>query len=543
MSKFLLLTGLSLLVCGGAMYLVHAARHDRRWVTGSLFFPFVVPLYYRQHWEELHVAGLLQAAGLAMTVSGALMLLFQGAQPDGLVSAKHGEVFSSALDRQGSGFVDSERALHLLADKGAGHPAEGRIHGEAFRPDRVELVDGVLRLREGRGFFPTREIAIFLGAQEAIQGSRYKRSVVPYSPESPEIHLSWLDENGSPVTEVIRGGYRLDLQLAPLVRNKLTGYLQVTLPDRAESYVAGDIVAITGHLRYKGDEVDRHFDHEDTLRFVAEEYVRGQYKEPDIAAVTFSGTVLDTLERRGETLASVSLKDGRVGNHVVKAGKNEFGWAVLVPESVAATEAAGYRPVYNTAPPPSLATAVAAPRAAPVVQKAAPVAAARKPVERTLAFEELGGLAGQGAVVEYRDGRREQGVLRGLRKDRLIVEANKAGGVIEYRVSAAELSALRMNSGEVIRLAGAAASVSQPPATTTVAVTAADTPSLVVSGIDLAPFMNRRVKVTTTDGKTTVGVLRGVNKDRLVVETQVGAGKIDYNVPAGQLAGIVYANP
>lgn len=529
MSTFLLLVGLALFVSGAAMYMAHAARHDPRWVAGSIFMPPVVLLYYRRHWDDLRIAALVQAAGLAMAIAGALMLAFQSVRPEGTLVTRGGEPFSGKLSDHGSGFVDSERALKLLVQQGPGKRLEGRVHGRPFRPDRVELIDGVLRLREGAGFFPDREIAIVLG-EDSLGDEQIKRAVAPHESDAPQVQLSWRNEAGEPETDLIHGGYRLEIALAPGSRNRLSGYVQIVLPDRWESYASGDVDVITSHLRYRGDEVDRHFDHEDTLHYVGEEYLHTQYNEADIDAITFSNTVLDSLDGRGSMQAAVALKDGRVGQHVIKLARNEFGWSVLMPESAAATEAAGFKPVYNVLPPENLGKPTPA-------QKSARVAAAAKAApERTLAFADLGPLAGQGAVLDYVDGRREQGVLRGIRSGRLVVEAIKAGGMVEFRVAEGELASLRMNSGEIIRIAGAAAPVARTAAATESTQPAA--PVVTPGGMDLTRFVNKTVKVVAKDGKTTVGVFRGINRDRLVIETMVAGGKVDYNVAESQLQSI-----
>lgn len=530
MSTFLLLVGLAMFISGAAMYMAHAARHDPRWVAGSIFMPVVVLLYYRRHWDELWTGALVQAAGLVMAVAGLFMMFFQSAQPDGLLDAGRGTVQSGVMAGQSSGFVDSERALKLLVRQGPGTRLQGRIHGQDFEPDRVDLIDGVLRMRQGGGFFPEREIAIVFG-DAAVLGERIKRAVAPGQADVPEVHVSWRDAQGQPQTDIIRRGYRLEVDLAPGARNRLSGYLQIVLPDRWESYASGDVDVITSHLRYRGDEVDRHFDHEDTLRYVAEEYLRSQYSAPDIDGMEFSGVVMDALDGRGGMHAAVRLKDGRTGQHVVKLARNEFGWSVLMPESAAATEAAGYKPVYNVLPPEGLTRAVAQKEAR---KAAAPAGAA----ERTLAFADLGSLTGSGAALQFVDGRREQGVLRGMRKGRLVVEAMKAGGTVEFLVADGELATLRLNSGEVIRLAGV--TVPAAGATRTAAVEAGG-PVVTPGGLDLTRFLNKSVKVVAKDGKTTVGVFRGVNRDRLVVETLVGGGKVDYSVPERQLESIDFS--
>lgn len=533
MSVFLLLVGLALFISGAAMYFTHAARNEPRWVFSSLLFPFVVPLYYRRNWNELYMAAFVQSTGLAMAVAGGLMLAFQSERPAGLVEQQPGLV-SSATSASGSGFVDSERALQLLVRQGPGTPLAGRVHGKAFTPDRVEFIDDTLRLIEGRALRPTREIAIRFPVGTENPANGLKRAFAPDGDGLPEVQLSWQDAQGQPITEVFRSGYRLELDIAPVSRSKLSGYIQMMLPDRLESYVGGDVTVLTSHLRYIGGEVDRRYDHEETLLFVAEEYVRTQYAEPDIDVVSFSAMQMDALEGSGRTDVVVTLKDGRVGRHIVVLAKSDAGWYAKGPDSTAATAAAGHKAVYAlVVPVAKAATVVEATRAA-----AAPV---RKPVVRTLEFAELGSLDGKGAVVEYRSGRREQGVLRGMRKDRLVLEAQKGGGVVEYLVSADELLQLQMNSGEIIRLAGAAAVAATP--TTVSPAAASPVQPLMVGDRDISRYLNRTVKVVASSGKETVGVLRGLNKDGLVIETLVGGGKMDHIVPVAQFVTIDFATP
>lgn len=522
MDSFLLLVGLAIFCTGAAMYLAHAAQHEPRWVAGSLLMPLMVPLYYRRHWDDLQLAGLLQAAGLAMGLAGGFMILFEEEVP------RHFTGRDSVLSSQGpgySGFVDSDRALLLLARHGSGTQVSGRLSGTAFVPDRVELIDGVLRLRQGHGFVPDLEVAVFLGESAQVPG-RLKRVVAPADAQAPEIQMTWQSAGREPVTRVIRGGYRLDLELVPMARGKLGGYVQLTLPDARESYVAGDVEVVTTHLRYRDGEVDRSFDHIDTLDFVAEEYLLTQYRSDDVEEISFEAGVMDVLEGRAETLAKVLLHDGRLGKHVIKAARTEIGWSVLGSETAAATEAAGFQSVYSALPPASLREPRVVKRpSAPVVK------------ERTLSFSELASLVGQGAVVEMTSGRREQGVLRGLDKDKLLLEATKAGGgVIQFRLAQAELAVLRMSSGEVIRLAGAAST-----AAASVTAEAASQEVVMVGDKDLTRFMNKSVKVVAVDGKTTTGVFRGVRKERLVVEMLVGGGKVDYTIPVGQLASMDFA--
>ncbi|MFP5383462.1 MAG: hypothetical protein ACLGHG_05275, partial [Gammaproteobacteria bacterium] len=289
-------------------------------------------------------------------------------------------------------------------------------------------------------------------------------------------------------------------------------------------------------LRYEGDVVDRSFDHEDTLRHVGEVFLETQYEAAGIDEIGYEQLAMDSLHGTGEALATVLLADGREARHVLKFAKGALGWSVQVSESAAATEAAGFVSVYRVLPTSTEAPARGRPESKP---------AAASVIEREVTFDELDALSGRGAVVEYRNGRREEGVLRGMRKGRLVLETVKAGGKVEYQLAETDIAVVRLASGEVLRLAGTATAVKPQatPATGTstapVAPKPVQEPTPQVAGVDLGPLMNRSVRVTALDGKVTVGILRGVNaRKRLVVETQVGGGTIDYTVPVDQVSAI-----
>lgn len=530
MTSFYLLFGLAVFAAGAAMYVAHASRHEPRWVAASFFFPFVVPLYYRRHWDDLRVAALLQAGGLAMIVAGGLMV---AVQVSSLPSTTAGGGFSDQAGSARGGFVDSEEAMQLLVRQERERVLGGRVAGGTFRLSRAELLNGVLRFIEGDGTYPDREVAVFLGDRARSLGDRLSLNVAPDDTDAPMILISRRGVDGVPVSEQISSGYRLELQLFPGKRDKLSGLVRMMLPDVDRSYLVGEFVAITSHLRYLGEDVDRDFDHEDTLFFVAEEFLGTQYAEGDVEQVSFSQTRMRVLDHLAETVATVQLRDGREARHVIKFARAEFGWAVQVPESMAATEAAGFQPVYRVVPE-LVATRVERPRPTPAAG-----AAAR---EIAVDFGQLGDYAGRAATVEYVGGRREEGVLRGLRRNRLVLEAIVAGGKVEYLVAPEELAAVRLAGGDVLRLQAAApVAAATPEPAKRVAAPASAGATTTAGGRDFAEYLNRSVMVVTVDGKTITGVFRGTSRDRLMIESIVGTGTVNQPVAVDQLASIDFA--
>lgn len=544
MTTFLIVLGTALLATGAAMYIDHARRNDPRWIAGAFVFPFVIPLYYRRHWEELYPAAFLQAAALVLLFSGGLMAFFASSSPDGLFAQASGSRIPDTTEQ--SGFVGSERATRLISMRGA-RGFSGRVNGSPFNPDRVELIDGVLRLSEGtgQGFSPVREIAIDLGSQ-VDPSAAIRRVVMLHTAMPPAITLSWI-ENGQPRSTVVRQGYWMDLALSPLASDRLAGQIQLTIPDRHESFAVGDITAVTSHLRYIDGEVDRFHDNEDTLAFVSEEFLSEQYSGRAISAVRFDRLYLDVPAGRGEVLASVLLEDGREGRHVVRLQKGLTGWIVMVSESLAATRDAGFESVNQAARAAATGEATERPRPSPV--RRVDPASARAAEARTVSFASLSEMTGQGATIEYRDGRQENGVLKGIRRDRLVLETIKRGGQVEYQVAEQDIALVRLSSGEVLKLAASPAGLASsganagaagvPDGSAAAGTTSSPAGPVIVAGMDVATYVNRNVRVVADDGKVTVGVFRGVNsRNRVVVQTLVAGGKVDYTVPSDRVKSI-----
>jgi hypothetical protein len=126
-------------------------------------------------------------------------------------------------------------------------PAAGRVHGQDFTPDQVKLEGNVLRFRQGKEFFPDREIQVFLFTDpEAIaQGLHVEaRPDSQAGSQVPHVNLAWMEGGGGvPKTESFSSKYAMKLDLGKADGRKLPGKVYVCLPDADHSFLAGTFTA------------------------------------------------------------------------------------------------------------------------------------------------------------------------------------------------------------------------------------------------------------------------------------------------------------
>jgi hypothetical protein len=119
--------------------------------------------------------------------------------------------------------------------------AAGRVHGEAFHPDRAVLHNGILTLRQGKDFFPDRDVSVFLHLKdgEAVAGKSYK--IVAAGKEvRPHVHLTWKPSGEKlPRGECFAEGYVLLLRFGKVHDGKVDGKIYLCFPDEQKSFVAG----------------------------------------------------------------------------------------------------------------------------------------------------------------------------------------------------------------------------------------------------------------------------------------------------------------
>jgi hypothetical protein len=122
--------------------------------------------------------------------------------------------------------------------------AAGSIHGNGFRCERAVLEGGNLSLRQGKGWPPDLGISILLFAQQGEELSGKVLEIAPdRSPPLPRVFLRWKDDQQKGVRREFHGGYALKVAFGQAAGGRMPGKLYLSLPDEAESFVAGTFEA------------------------------------------------------------------------------------------------------------------------------------------------------------------------------------------------------------------------------------------------------------------------------------------------------------
>ena len=122
---------------------------------------------------------------------------------------------------------------------------KGKIHNKDFKLEEAYILGGILNLRQGDSFFADEELAIFLFLDkgEKIDGKKY--NVNPDSnSRTPHIHMKYKVEGKSfGETEIFMSKYVMTLEFGKREGDRVSGSINISLPDDANSYLVGDFVA------------------------------------------------------------------------------------------------------------------------------------------------------------------------------------------------------------------------------------------------------------------------------------------------------------
>ena len=127
-----------------------------------------------------------------------------------------------------------------------GDPAAGKVHGKEFKVEEATLDPrmGTLKLQQGEGLIGDMQFTIFLfDDDEKMDG---KTITVKSNQDSTtaHIHMRYKAEDKShPETEIHMEKYTMSLKFGTAKDGKIPGKINLRLPDKAGSFVAGSFEA------------------------------------------------------------------------------------------------------------------------------------------------------------------------------------------------------------------------------------------------------------------------------------------------------------
>lgn len=337
MGVAVLISGLSILLVANGVYLLMAYRRAPLWAWSSFFVPPLALIYYSLYWHRSWHLFAMHFVGLVLTVMG-LTLVARGS-PEHFSSLGLTDVQSALapaslnrpIDTGVQQFAGHRQVKHYIGriDGLTG----GQLFGEKVHVQQVELIDGVLRFKKGQGLFPQKELAIFLGITEYDVEDRWELNINPTMENPPIIHVSQYHARGGELsTRVYDSGYWLELVLSDRRENQLSGFVRLLLPGENgedKDFIAGNFEAYTNQLRYHKDEVNRFYDSNDTIEYVASEHLAVRFKKA-VKDVVYLDThyLAHASIPSAETLAQLTLSDGSVHAIPLALFKGERGWTV-----------------------------------------------------------------------------------------------------------------------------------------------------------------------------------------------------------------------
>lgn len=186
--------------------------------------------------------------------------------------------------------VGSDKSIVYAAEvETPDHPAKGQIHGKTFIYENGEIKDGILKLRQGKEFFADIELTVFLFLKEGEipAGKIYKVTDGPTF-GVPHINISWKEDNESlPKHESYMNRYTMYLEFGRENNKRLPGKINLRLPDKLRSYVAGTFEVDIKGLRLIGDKPDLTSDSFRTLEYVAQKYIETKKPGQTIKVLNF----------------------------------------------------------------------------------------------------------------------------------------------------------------------------------------------------------------------------------------------------------------
>ncbi|WP_313506080.1 MFS transporter [Stutzerimonas kunmingensis] len=323
MEALLILGGL-LLILAGAVWLISLAfSTSLLWGLGSLLPPLTLAFVF-SHWRVARKALILSCLGFIPLIVGLSLLANRDAE---------------RLEA-----IFSLRWLPTQVEPDLAMGVRGELNGRRFAPQQGELINGVLNLREGKGFFARQEVTIRL--REPIEGA-LRIDVLPDDIGAlPEVEIAWLNPDQElPETRRLDRGYTLHLDLQPVAPNKLRGGFHLVLPPQFDTSITGVIELYTDRLRYLDGQVDRRHDSRDTLAFVIEDYLQRRHASGDVALQSTPVVTLPAEELEVEVQAQVK---GEMQAFTLPLAKNEQGWHVRGDDYPPLSEPAVETPVTTT---------------------------------------------------------------------------------------------------------------------------------------------------------------------------------------------------
>lgn len=301
-----------------------------------------------------------------------------------------------------------------------------QVEQRRLRMKRAVVSNGIIRFKTLVHSPGSVEVAIDLNQANISNPDVIELDITPAQSKLPSVYvLQFSDMEHKPAIEVYDHGYWMELSLNKMGKHYYEGFINLKLPDGAQSFVAGYFDAYDVDLVWDYGEVDRNHNSNHTIEYVAEQYLVNKLGSALGSVERFEGTFFQTTleEPSATTTAHINMVDGSQQHIALNLFKGAEGWTV------------------EHSPVRELISALQA------ITKAPPAAINRKQLPTQISvfsIDEVDSLVGRSVVIVTQDGRVREGVVSAVDRYNVSLTTNMDGGSMAMLVRRREVKEIQV---------------------------------------------------------------------------------------------------
>ena len=301
----------------------------------------------------------------------------------------------------------------------------GRFLGRDYVFKQVVFADGILRFKQLSSEQPV-EFAIDLHDYAVADSGSLVLDLTPASAGLPLVHvMQYQRESALPDVNSFERDYWLELVLDRVTEERYQGRVLMRLPDGRKGYLAGNFNASTKDLLWELGDVNRSYDSNDTIEYVASQYLINNLGSSLLNVVDFNDTFFQTNleESTAQTLVTIATVDGGIHDIAIELYKNQNQWVV---ERTPVRELVGALQTIQQLPPASIS-------AQPTLARI-----------ETYSAEDLESLVGRKVAILTQDGKTREGTIGSVDRYNVSLVTLLGGGEVAYMVKRREVKEVRV---------------------------------------------------------------------------------------------------
>lgn len=312
-----------------------AFAHSHFWGMLSVLFPPSWLAFYPVHWRDIRIQGIAHCVSfIGLLLFSSLYIRANPLEFDNHALASLRDVVAPAFAATPLALSAPKYATDLEVEKSRQlHSSQAYSHyaGVAYQFQQATFSDQMLRFKQLQPVKEPIEFVIDLSGFYAPTNTGLALHITPDSLHRPLVHvLKYAKGSAIPQVDSFDHGYWLELMLSNDGDAFYEGQIQLKLPDGKKSFLAGNFGASAQDLIWEFGEVNPQYDSNDTIQYVAQQYLLNHLGSSLQQVQSFSRTFFQTNleEPTAHTLAKLSMVDGSEHDIQLRLFKSDQGWVV-----------------------------------------------------------------------------------------------------------------------------------------------------------------------------------------------------------------------